>query len=174
MTIRTSGIMFLLLTLLSASAWAQGSGRVQRPRMTEGRAEFLKELQLTDEQKKEMLSIRFQAQKQFIAQRAAIATARLELRQLFRAPSPDQSAIEKKVKEVSELRTKASLARIGQLFSFRNILTPEQRSKVRDRMGQVLRTRRTGEMRKRLPGPEIRERIKERMERFKEFDPFER
>ncbi|MEX2090254.1 MAG: hypothetical protein WEB62_10805, partial [Bacteroidota bacterium] len=68
----------------------------------------------------------------------------------------------------------ASLARIGQLFSFRNILTPEQRSKVRDRIGQALRTRRTGEMRKRLPGPEIRERIKERMERFKEFDPFER
>lgn len=174
MKIRTSCIIILLLTLFSTSAWAQRSGRVQRPRSTEGRAEFLKELQLTDEQKKEMLSIRFQAQKQFIVQRAAIATARLELRQLFQAPSPDQSAIEKKVKEVSELRTKASLARIDRLFSVRNILTPEQRIKVRDRIGEALRTRRMGEMRQRLPGPEIRERIKERRERFKEFDPFER
>lgn len=173
MKTRTSCTIFLLLTLLPTTAWTQRSGRVQKPRSMEGQAEFLKELQLTDDQKKAVEQIRFSARKQSIAHRAARATTTLELRQLFRAPSPDKTAIEKKVKELSELRMKTSLSRIDRLFSVRNVLTPEQRIKVRERIGEAVRHRRMGAMRKRAPGPEIRERIRERLERFKESEPLE-
>ncbi len=173
MKTRTWGTFFLLMTLLTTAAWAQRPGRMQAARSGERRAEFLKELQLTDAQKKDLGTIRFDARKQLIAQRAAMATARLDLRQLLRSPSPDKAAIEKKVREVSELRTKASLARVDRMFSIRNVLTPEQRSKVRDRIREAVHKRPMGSLRRRVPGPDIRERIKERMERFRDFDPFE-
>ena len=173
MKTRTWGTFFLLLTLLTTAAWAQRPVRMQAARSGERRAEFLKELQLTDAQKKDLGTIRFDAQKQSIAQRAALATARLELRQLLRSPAPDKAAIEKKIRELSELRTRASLARVDRIFAMRNVLTPEQRSKVRDRIREVVQKRPMRSMRKRTPGPEIRERIRERMERFRDFDPFE-
>lgn len=173
MKTRTWGIFFLLLTLLTTAAWAQRPFRIQAPRSGERRAEFLKELQLTDAQKKDLGTILFNARKQSIAQRAALATARLELRQLLRSSAPDKAAIEKKVRELSELRTRASLARVDRIFAMRNVLTPEQRSKVRDRIKEAVRNRPIGSMRKRVPGPELRERIRERMERFRDFDPFE-
>ncbi|GEM_PF-668125 len=169
-------IATLLLAAGLSTTFAQRPGRMAAPRSAEQRAKFLEQLKLTDAQKKELQQIRFDAQKQAIAQRAKIATAGLELRQLLRAESPDKSAIEKKIKELSDLRTQAQLARIDHLFAARKVLTPEQQKLVRERIGQFLDHRQMGRMqgmRRPIPGPGMRERLHQRIERFRDFDPFE-
>lgn len=174
---RISVLAILVMALLVTTAWSQGPGRGPQQRFLEGRPEFLKELNLTEQQKKEAEKIFFDSRKQAIAQRAAIATARLELQQLFRTASPDKAALEKKVKEMAELRTKESLARIDRHFAFRNILTPEQREKIRDRAGAALRDRPMRGMRQHMQGPgmrgELQQRMRERMERFRDYDPID-
>jgi Spy/CpxP family protein refolding chaperone len=169
-------ITTILLAVGLSSAFAQQTGRIAGPRFAEQRQKFLEQLKLTDAQKKELQQIRFNAQKQAIGQRAKIATTALELRQLLRAESPDKAAIEKKVKELSDLRGQAQLARIDHLFAARKVLTPEQQKLVRERIGPWLEHRRMGRMygmRHPMTGLGLRERLHQRLERFRDFDPFD-
>jgi Spy/CpxP family protein refolding chaperone len=62
----------------------------------------MEKLNLTDEQKKDIENIHFNAEKQSIAQNAKVETLHLELRQLLKADSPDKSAIEKKMREIAD------------------------------------------------------------------------
>ncbi|HVN47521.1 MAG TPA: Spy/CpxP family protein refolding chaperone, partial [Bacteroidota bacterium] len=91
-----------------------------------GMQQMMGKLKLTDEQKKEIDKIVFDAEKQAIAQRAKVATARLELRQLFKADNPDKSAIEKKINEVTDLSTQLHINRVEGWFTINKLLTPDQ------------------------------------------------
>ena len=53
---------------------------------------FMGKLNLTDEQKKDVEKIHFDAEKQTIAQKAKVETARVELQQTLKADVPDKSA----------------------------------------------------------------------------------
>jgi hypothetical protein len=64
---------------------------------------MLGKLKLTDVQKKDVEKIVFDAAKETIAQKAKVATAHLELRQLLKADSPDKNTIEKKINEIADL-----------------------------------------------------------------------
>ncbi len=83
-------------------------------------------LNLTEAQKKDVDKIRFESEKQAIAQRAKLATARVDLRQLLKAENPDRSAIEKKMNEIADLGVQQHMTRVDEWFSINKLLTPDQ------------------------------------------------
>lgn len=83
-------------------------------------------LNLTDEQKKDVEKIHFDAEKQAIAQKAKEGTARVELQHLLKADAPDKSAIEKKITEIADLRVQMHMIKIDSWFAINKLLTPDQ------------------------------------------------
>lgn len=63
--------------------------------------------------------------------RAELQVKRLELRDLLRAETPDRAAIDKKLDEISAARLAQSKAQVHYRLAMREILTPEQRQKLR-------------------------------------------
>ncbi len=86
----------------------------------------LDELKLTDQQKKDIEKIHSDAQKEQIDRRAEIAKARIELKDLFKADNPSQSAIEKKMNDIAALENQARSRHLNIWFSINKMLTPEQ------------------------------------------------
>jgi Spy/CpxP family protein refolding chaperone len=97
-----------------------------QPADGQGFKKIMAKLNLTDEQKKSTGDIRVDMEKQEIAQKAKIETARVELQQLFKADNPDKSAIEGKMDEIAKLEVRAKMIRIDSWFAVNKILTPEQ------------------------------------------------
>lgn len=87
---------------------------------------YIGKLNLTEEQKKDVDKIRTDMEKQVIAQNAKLATARVDLHQLFKADNPDRSAIEKKLNDIASLGVQLHLIKIDAWFSINKLLTPEQ------------------------------------------------
>jgi len=87
---------------------------------------FMGKLNLTDEQKKDVEKIHFDAEKQTIAQKAKEETARVELRQLLKADAPDKSAIEKKITNIADLEVQMHMIKINSWFAINKLLTPDQ------------------------------------------------
>jgi Spy/CpxP family protein refolding chaperone len=147
----------LALGLSATSLFAQERMPMRPHGMEQGRARLMEELKLTDDQKKEVGKIRYDLEKQMIAQRAKIANARLELRQLTKADNPDKGAIEKKIGEVSDLGSQTHVMMLNQWFAVNKLLNPDQQKvwkKVLEnapRQGE--RMRRNFMMRREFDGP---------------------
>jgi Spy/CpxP family protein refolding chaperone len=107
------------LVIASVSLYSQ-------PAEGKGPRKFIEQLKLTDEQKKDFDKIHVDMEKQEIAQKAKNETARVELRQLFKADNPDKSAIEKKMNESAELEVQMHMIKINSWFDINKLLTPEQ------------------------------------------------
>jgi len=107
------------LVIASVSLYSQ-------PAEGKGPRKFIEQLKLTDEQKKDFDKIHVDMEKQEIAQKAKNETARVELRQLFKADNPDKSAIEKKMNEIAELEVQMHMIKINSWFDINKLLTPEQ------------------------------------------------
>jgi Spy/CpxP family protein refolding chaperone len=107
------------LVMVSASLYSQ-------PVEGKGSRKFIEQLKLTEEQKKDVDKIRLDMEKQEIAQKAKNETARVELRQLFKADNPDKSAIEKKMNEIADLEVQMHMIKINSWFDINKLLTPEQ------------------------------------------------
>jgi len=114
-----------------------------------GRKELMSALKLTEDQQTQMQKMRIDLQKKQTALQAKIRIARLEMEELFSAANLDRAAIEKKMKEVSELQYQEKLNGLDHLFSVKAILSPEQQKIWKDHIKQA--------------GPEIRERMMDRM-----------
>jgi Spy/CpxP family protein refolding chaperone len=63
--------------------------------------------------------------------RAELQVKRLELQDLLRAETPDRSAIDRKIDEISAARLAQSKGQVHYRLAMREILTPEQRQKLR-------------------------------------------
>ena len=101
-----------------------------------GRGEMMmRELNLTKEQSDKIADLRDRQARRAIDLRAQIQTAQLDLRKLMRADTPDKAAIGRQIDKLSGLRAELQKSRIGTMLDVRAILTPEQREKMRDRMG---------------------------------------
>lgn len=123
-------IVIALLSLVPMLAMSQpGPGRGERMQIVD-------ELNLTDQQQKQIDQIRDEAMRQGIERRAEISKLRLDLRQLVRADKPDQSAIEKKMTEIASLRSSAESRRLNTWFSINKLLTPEQQKVWKDVLGR--------------------------------------
>jgi len=126
MKARTILSTITIFLLASGIVFAQAPMKLRQQAMGAPRVKLMQDLKLTEEQRKEIEKIRFEAEKQAIAQRAKIAAARVDLRQLFRTEAPDKAAIEKKIAEISQLTTQAAQARIGNWFAINKLLTADQ------------------------------------------------
>ncbi len=134
----TLGVLMLLA--LSFSTAQQNPG--PRGRMATGRARVLQELKLTDAQRKDIEKLRFDLRKQSIDLQARIKTQRLELTELFKADNTDQSAVEKKVNEISKLQAQRKLMLVDHWFAVNKLLTPEQQKVWKKASAQFLMQRR--------------------------------
>ncbi|MGC8595276.1 MAG: Spy/CpxP family protein refolding chaperone [Candidatus Kryptoniota bacterium] len=83
-------------------------------------------LNLTADQKQEFNRIKFDLMKKQIDLRAKIANAKIDYEQLASASSPDQSALESKLDEISRLQAQVWKNRLDSWFAVNKILTPEQ------------------------------------------------
>ena len=96
------------------------------------------QLKLTDDQRKHVDDLRFELRKKSVEQQAKIKTARLEVAELFRADQPNQSAIQKKVAEISQLQSAQRLLVVDHWFAVNKLLTPEQQKIWKKASGQLL------------------------------------
>jgi nickel and cobalt resistance protein CnrR len=87
---------------------------------------MMAKLNLTDDQQAQMEKLRIDMQKKQTALRAKIQIARLDMQELFNATAPDRNAIEKKMKEIGDLRLQQELNQLDHQFAVRGILNPEQ------------------------------------------------
>ncbi|HTY36603.1 MAG TPA: periplasmic heavy metal sensor [Bacteroidota bacterium] len=137
-------LIILTLTALTLSAASAQWGAGQQKRGGNMRERLVTALKLTDEQKKTFESLRVDMEKKSIEQQAHIRTARLELRELFKADQPNQSAIEKKLGELSQLQTQRRSLVVDHWFAVNKMLTPDQQKvwkKASARFLQQARTR---------------------------------
>ncbi len=88
------------------------------------------ELELSDEQAKQLKQIFSQATKAGIKQRADIRIAELELRELLETDPVDMAQVEGKLKAIEGLRTALRLSLIKAHEQAKGVLTPEQRQKL--------------------------------------------
>jgi Spy/CpxP family protein refolding chaperone len=116
---RITGIVIIALLAFGIQAFSQPSDDGDNNRI-------IKKLNLTKEQKIDANKIKVDMEKQLIAQKAKIETARLELREIFKEDSPDKSDIEKKLSEIADLEVQTHMIRVDSWFSVNTILTPEQ------------------------------------------------
>jgi Spy/CpxP family protein refolding chaperone len=87
---------------------------------------YIEKLNLSAEQKKDAEKIRFDLQKQVIAQRAKIATARVEMKQIVKSDIPDKSAIEKKINEIADIGVQMHMIKVNSWFAINKLLSPDQ------------------------------------------------
>jgi Spy/CpxP family protein refolding chaperone len=116
---RITEIVIIALLTLGIQAFSQPSDGKDYNRI-------IKKLNLTKEQKKDISKIKMDLEKQLIAQKAKMETARLELHEIFKEDSPDKSDIEKKLNDIADLEVQTHMIRVDSWFSVNRMLTPEQ------------------------------------------------
>jgi Spy/CpxP family protein refolding chaperone len=119
-------ISLLGCLLILAFSVSLGQNRMTSQNRASMRDRVLRELKLTDDQQKSMENLRFEMRKKVVDQQARLKTARLELAELFKADQPNQSAIQKKVGEISQLKSQQRLLVVDHWFAVNKLLTPDQ------------------------------------------------
>lgn len=92
-------------------------------------------LDLSDRQKEQMADLHEAHQRRMIATRSGLAEARLDLRKLMRAESPDRAKIDATIDRMAKLRADAQKSRVATRLEAQKVLTPEQRKKMKDARG---------------------------------------
>ena len=136
---RTLGALLLFAISLS---FAQNDMNPP-PNASGMRGRMLRQLKLTEEQQKSIGDLRLELRKKSVQQQARIKTAQLDLAELFRADQPNQSSIQKKISEISQLRTEQRLLIVDQWFAVNKLLTPEQQKIWKKASGQLLAQQRS-------------------------------
>ena len=93
---------------------------------------FRAELGLTDDQVSRLTALRSEYLKQTIRRDADIKIARLELRELLAEETWNLPQAEEKIRQISALTTQTRLERLHALARGRDILTAEQRKKLKE------------------------------------------
>ena len=126
-------VVVVLMVMMGTLAFAQnrtGMGRGMGPGDGTGpmheRQDMMAKLNLSEDQQAQMQKMRLDVQKKQTALQAKIRIARLEMEELYGATNPDKAAIEKKMKEVSDLQYQEKLAMLDHQFGVNAILNPEQ------------------------------------------------
>lgn len=123
--------VILLATLLTLSLTLLFSGAsAQAPEKQERRVKA--RIELTQEQKEKIRDTRLDFQKQNIRLKADLKIARLDLRSLMADEEADKAKIYQKIEDIGTLRTKLAKNRVDQKMALRDILTKEQRDKLKE------------------------------------------
>jgi len=132
-----------VLLIMSGSAFAQRGQRMQADRgktamqdgrirmgMHDGRNRLDAVLDLSEEQKEEMVSLRANHQKDMRYQQNLLGEKNAKLRTLLSAPERDKTAIENTIDDISEMKGELMKKQIGNREEMKSILTPEQVKKL--------------------------------------------
>ena len=125
----------MCLTLLIASKATSQPGMMGRGDMEPRFMKAMEELKLTEDQQKKMQDMRFDIMKQMASHRAKVATAAIEFRELAAKDNPDKAALEKKIKEISDLRAQGQTMMLNHWFNVNKLLTPEQQKVWKKTLG---------------------------------------
>jgi len=106
----------------------------QDPLPPRGHRDFMEKLGLSEKQKTDIAGLRTEMEKSMVGIQSKIKLARIDMRTLATADSPDKSSILGKVKEVSDLQYQAKKLAIDHLCAVYALLTPEQQKKFKDQM----------------------------------------
>jgi Spy/CpxP family protein refolding chaperone len=115
-----------LIVLIAVVLMVFGTRLYSQPDDMRQVKKFMGKLNLSDEQKKDVEKIHFDAEKQTIAQKAKVETARVELQQLLKADAPDKLVIEKKITDIAELKVQMHMIKVNAWFDVNKLLNPEQ------------------------------------------------
>lgn len=148
----TALVALLVTTLLTIGADAQGHRpRGGRPGMGPGGTpgaergaeaqQFFRELDLTDQQKAEMRSLRERSREESQPILKQLRELEKERRQLIQSNTFNEEAARSLVNRESELRSALSLNRTANQHAVYNLLTPEQKAKLADRVARAAETR---------------------------------
>lgn len=144
----TALVALLVAMLLTIGADAQGHRpRVGRPGMGPGgergaeAQQFFRELDLTDQQKAEMRSLRERSREESEPILKQLRDLQKERRQLIQSNTFNEEAVRSLVNRESELRSALSLNRTANQHAVYNLLTPEQKAKLADRVAKAAETR---------------------------------
>lgn len=146
----------ILVLATPAISLAQQARQGQGPRtgVARTRVDMAEKLNLTDQQKEQIRKLRTDMQRTRIEQSAKVRLARLDMRELMAADSPDRSAIERKMREVSDLELKLKMAQLDNHLAVQKILTPEQRKIWRENAPGIGReVRQRMQLRRMAPAP---------------------
>lgn len=115
------------------AAWRRGAGAWRAQRMHAGMGPRIAQaLGLSDEQKHRIADIRDAMMKKNAQTRADLVSARIDLRRLMRADTPDRQALDSQIDRIAELRAAMLKTRLAGHLQMRDVLTPEQQKKLRD------------------------------------------
>ncbi len=131
MNFKQSAILVFSVLLLSTSmSFAQGK-KGKRDRDPEARLEKMKEhLQLSDAQAEQIKAIKNEARENSENYRENLKRIKEELKALKRSDNPDMRSINNKIDEASTYKAQIEKVRAASKMKVRQILTPEQRSKM--------------------------------------------
>jgi Spy/CpxP family protein refolding chaperone len=103
------------------------------------------ELGLTEGQVTQLRALAQQQRQATAPLREQMRAQQAELRQLMQTEVPDRAAIEVKLREIAELRTQLTLSTIEARSAFQQVLTPDQREKLK-----ALREQRANQFKNRM------------------------
>lgn len=93
--------------------------------------QVMNKLDLSDEQLAEAGKLKLVYKKDTIRQTADIKIAGVELRELLSADTVDMKKVERKVKDIYDMKAELKIYRLKEMENFKKILTPEQKSKFK-------------------------------------------
>ena len=131
---RSLVILAATLIAVSAAAYAQpgpGDAPGHPPFMPRGARQMMEKLKLTDKQKAEAAKLHTDLEKSMVEIQAKVKLARIDLRTLVAADAPERSAVEGKLKEISDLQYQEKKLVADHAFDFYALLTPEQQKTAR-------------------------------------------
>jgi Spy/CpxP family protein refolding chaperone len=113
-----------ILLITSQTLLAQPKMEKQGPR-GQGK-QFKAELNLTDDQEKQMQDLRLDLEKKMIPLEAELKTKNLEMKELHMADTPNKKKMMAQIDKISETKVKMEKAKLEHRLQVREILTPEQ------------------------------------------------
>lgn len=133
--------MRFMMSLVCVLCFAGGALAQQEPAprhapeaRERGPAGMMAKLGLDEKQKADIAGLRTEMEKAMVGIQSKIKIARIDIKSLVMAESPDKSAIEGKMKEVSDLQYQAKKLTVDHLFSVYGLLTAEQKKTFREHM----------------------------------------
>ena len=133
---RQARAIAILGGLLGVAAVAAIAATPEAAPRREGRRSFEQRLGLSPEQRGQMERLRDESAKGEAKRSAELTVARIELRELMRAPQLDDKAIVAKARVLGDLQAAQTRERIENRLAMAKVLTPEQREKVHGLMAE--------------------------------------
>lgn len=119
-------------TIIAHPGWGEGKGESPESGEMFRMKEFREEIGLTDQQLAKIEEMKYQRRLAGIDLRASLEKERLEMERMMAEEKFDRKKISKQAEKVAELEKQMSLARIEGRLDMMELLTAEQREKIKE------------------------------------------